>query len=453
MQVIIVGAGSVGFNIAERLASENKKVVLIDKDYERLEHITEVLDVQTIHGSGSNPAVLEKVGITDEDILVAATDSDEINFVTCFFANMLSPKMTKLARIKNIEYNKYKDFLEKNLFNITMIINPEQEIVHTIERLIHFPGIEDIGEFAHGKIRIVGVRVAPECILDGVALSQIHEKVADLRFLVGAIIRNKRLIIPSGKETIEQNDLVYFVCKTEDLGNVLKNFGQYEQSVKNVMIIGGGDIGFRVASVLEKGSLNLKIIEKDPGRCHFLSEWLNNSVVLNGDGSDMPFLEKENIAKMDVVLTLTGDEETNVLCSLLAKQLGTKSTTTRITKLGYMSLVESIGLTSIVSPRISAIDAILKFIRRGKVISTFSFKGEKAEVLEAIAQEKSYIIGNPLKDLPLLRGTVVLAVTRGDEIIIPDGETIIKPDDRIMILSSPDTVAKVENTLIQKGES
>jgi trk system potassium uptake protein TrkA len=452
VRIIVVGAGEVGFHIAQRLAFENKEVVVIDKHAETLRRVGELLDVQTVGGSGSSPSVLEEAGIARADILLAVTDSDETNLVACLAASLLAPGIVKLARIRSEEFGKYQSALSKDILHINLIINPEIEVVSTIERLMSVPGAVDIGEFADGRIKLAAIRVKTGSLLAGTPLPELRRKTGKEGLVIGAIIRMNRLIIPSGADRLEADDLVYVVCEDRELPRLLEISGHRPEPIKEVMIIGGGNIGLRLAQNLDKKPLHVKLVEKVPERCRFLAERLDHTIILQGDGSDQELLQEENIGAMDLVVSITGDEETNVLCSLLAKRLGAKRTFTRINKLAYMPLVEAIGLDHIVSPRLSAVDSILRYIRRGRVISALSLKGEEAEALEAVALETSDIVGKPLKAVRFPKGALLLAVLRGEEVIVPTGDTVILPHDRIVILSRRRTIPQVEKALTVKLE-
>ena len=250
LKIIIVGCGEVGFHIAERLAQENKQVVIIDRSADALKRLNEYADVQTIQGSGSSPRVLDEAGISEADIILAVTDSDETNIIACFFANVLAPKALKLARIRNEEYTLYRDALSKDFLNIGMVINPEVEVVKHIDRLITVPGATEYIEFAEGRVVMVGIRVVQGPLVN-VPLTQLRQRVDDIRVIVGAIVRGERLIIPTGLDTIEQGDLVYFVCEKKELDKIRNACACGHGHIRDVLIIGGGNIGLRVAGLFE----------------------------------------------------------------------------------------------------------------------------------------------------------------------------------------------------------
>lgn len=452
MKIIIVGAGEVGFHIASRLSLENKDVIVIEKNADALRRIHENLDVQTIEGCGSNPAILEQAGIKEADILLVVTDSDEANLVASLFASILSPTTVKLARIRGEEYLIYQDALAQDPYRIDVMINPEVEAVKTVVRLLQVPGAVDVGEFADGRIKVIGVRLDADCSVTGTKLVDLKEKTGIKKILVAAISRNEKLIIPSGDDKILEGDLIYFVSEKKELEGALKIFGKRAEPLDRVLLVGGGNLGVRLAKALEGFSIHTKLIEKDPNRCRELAENLDKVIVLQGDGSDQRLLQEEHIQDMDVVATLTGDEETNILISLLAKRMGAQKTVTRISKFSYFPLVSAIGLEHIVSPRLAAINTILQYVRRGKVLSAMALKGEEAEALEAVALETSDIVGKPLQQIPFPKGALVVAIIRGDEVIIPTGDSVIVPQDRIIIFATRQAISQVEKALMVKLE-
>ncbi len=452
MKVIIVGAGEVGFNIASRLALEDKDVVVIDVDPDAIRRVSDNLDVKVISGSGSNPVILEEAGLKQAEIIAAVTDSDETNLVACLVADLISPATKKLARIRDAGYDEFRDTFREHAPHIDTIINPEIEVVKTIDRLMSVPGAVDFGELADGRIKIVGIHLDPTTRLDGVRLSDVSSTTEKQFPLIAAIVRNEELIIPRGKDRLQAGDLIYFVSETNTLLNHLSVFDKHAEPIRRVLIVGGGRIGFRLATLLEEKSIYTKIVEKDSSRCTELAEHLNKTVVLHGDGSDQELLREENIQDMDVVVTLTNDEEINIIASLLAKRMGAQKTITRISKFSYFPLMSMIGLEQVVSPRHSAINTILQHIRRGKVLSAVSIKNEQAEVMEAVALETSDIVNKPLNKISFPPGALVTSIIRKDEVIIPTGASVIEPEDRIIIFASRKAIPKIEKILAVKLE-
>ncbi len=445
LKIIIVGAGEVGFHCARRLASEHKEVIVIDRDPKVLGRLQDAVDVQSLEGSGSSPEILKRAGIDQAEIFLAVTDSDETNITACTFANLLAPGITKLARIRNQEVLCYQDVLNQEL-HLGTIINPELEVVRTISSLLGTPGAADLSEFADGRIKLLGLWIGGDNDLIGTQLMDIRKKIAGVRFIVAAIIRGDDLIIPTGKDTIRSGDLVYLTCEDKDVSSLLRDFAPARAGGHDILIVGGGNIGFQLAHTLETMSVNVKLLDKDASRCDFLAEHLDKTVVLCGDGTDKEILEEENVSSLDAVITVTGSEETNILGSLLAKSIGVTKCITRINKSEYIPLVRAIGLEHVVSPRLSAVNSLLKHVRKGNVISSVAIKDE-ADALEAIAEERSALVGRPIRELPFPRGAIVLCIMRGDTVIIPTGEDSIEPGDRVILLATRDTIAKVEKAL------
>ncbi len=450
MRVIIVGAGEVGFYFAEWLAAERKEVVVLDTDEKALKEMTDHLDVQTLHGSGSNPRLLEEAGLKKADLLLAVTNSDEVNLIACFFANLMAPQTQKVALIRSDDYATYQDQLAQEILNISTVINPEVEVVRAILRLIQAPEVEEINDFVGGRIKMVGKKLPPQSPLNGLKLLQLPEKIDKNRMIVAALIRDDQLIIPKGKDILRAGDFVYYVCEQRDLAEIQKLFGGKGSSAKNLLIVGGGRIGFRLAQLLDKKGFHIKLIEKDNQRCQEISARLHRIVVLHGFATDQAFLEQENVGGMDMVIAITNDEEMNILACLLAKRMGAQKTICRVNKFAYIPLVHAIGIDHVVSPRRSAINSIFPFIRRGKIISTVSIKGKEAEVLEALALEDSEIIARSIKDLKFPKEALILCLARGEEVIIPSGDTVIQPQDKVIILSSRAQISQVEQLLVGK---
>ncbi len=452
MRIAIVGAGEVGFHIANHLARENKDVVLIDQDADALRRISDALDVQTVLGSGSSPLTLEEAGIKEAEILLAVTNSDDVNLVACLVTNIISPSTRKLARLRDSSYDNYHETFRTFAPYIDTVINPEIEVVRTIDRLMSVPGAVDVGEFADGRVKFVGVRLDESARLAGVRLADIPSRIGRPGPLIAALVREEEMIIPRGDDSLEAGDDVYFVSEESTLLHTLAVFDKEYEPIRKMMIIGGGSIGLRLAALLEERSYSIKIVEKNAQRCEMLADRLNKAVVLHGDGSDQLLLSEENIQEMDLVVALTNDEEINIVASLLAKRMGAKKAITKISKFSYLPLMNNIGLEKVVSPRLSAINSILQHIRRGKVLSAISIQNEQAEVIEAEALETSDIVSRPLKDIHLPKGILVTSILRGDRVIIPSGASVIEPGDRIVLFVHRNAVSKLEKFLAVKLE-
>jgi trk system potassium uptake protein TrkA len=452
LKIVIVGAGEVGFHIASHLTMENKEVVVIDKNTDAIRRVSDHLDVQVVQGSGSSPVILEEVGIRNAEVLLAVTDSDETNLVACLVANMLSTSTQKLARVRNGDFDQYHDHFREHAPHIDTIINPEIEVVKTIESMMRVPGAADVGDFADGRIKFIGIYLDKQSLLAGIKLSDIPEKITHVRLLIAAVMRGEELIIPRGDDYLMPGDLVYFISEEDKLQETLKVFNKFDQPLKQALIIGGGNIGFRLAKSLEGNSIYCKIIENNGERCTEIAEGLNKTVVLCGDGSDQALLAEENIQDIDVVITVTDNEETNILASLLSRRMGAKKSITKISRFSYFPLMKTIGIEQVVSTRLSAINTLLQHIRKGKVLSAISLKGEQAEVMEALALKTSDIVDKPLKKISFPKGAIVAGIIRKDDIIIPTGDSVILPEDRVIIFARRQAIPKVEKILSVKLE-
>jgi trk system potassium uptake protein TrkA len=449
LKIVILGAGEVGFQIAQKLSEEGQDVVLIDKDPEKVKRITENLDVQAYLGSGTSPQLLKDSGLEDADMLVAATDSDEVNLISCLLARNLNQYMLKVARIRNEEYLKERGLFQ-DLLGIDQIINPQSVMVRTILSLMDVPEASDVIDFADGRVKLMGFNVAEGSHFTDrqlLSFTGLEEKL-----LVGAIIRENQVLIPSGKDTIKANDMIYVVASRDDLEHLLTFFNVKEESLRRVVIVGAGQTGEALATALDATKISAKIIERDSERCAYLAEKLERVIVINGDGTDRDLLEEENIEDVDIMVAITGDEESNILISLLAKGLGAKKTISRVSKMSYIPLVSAIGIDTVVSTRLSAVRAILQYIRRGKIFSVVPLKGEHAEAIEAEALETSDIVNIPIAKVKFPKGAIIGAIVRDDKTIIPRGNTVILPKDRLIIFALHGAIPKLEKLLTVKLE-
>ena len=455
MKVIIVGAGEVGFHIAQRLSEEHQDVVLIDRNPEQIKRVADNLDVQALLGSGTSPKILKDTGIKNADMLVAATNSDEVNLISCLIAKNLNPYLIKVARLRNEEYTQELPLLDKDHLGIDHVINPQIEMVHSIQRLMEIPGASEVIDFVGGKVKLIGVTVEKDSPFAGRKLLSLTK--AEGKILVGAIVRTRpnspgQVIIPHGNDSILAGDLVYLVAKNTELEQTLELFGIKEKRLRRVIIIGAGQTGKALAREMDRAKISTKIIEKDEAICADLSACLTHVTVINGDGTDKELLEEENIGTADFVVTLTGDEESNILISLLAKGLGARKTVTRVSKLSYLPLMSAIGIDTVVSPRLAAVRAILQYIRPGKILSVAPLKGEHAEAIEAEALETSDIVNKPLHKVKMPKGAIVGAIFRENDIIIPRGDSVIKPGDRLIIFALQQILPRLEKLLTVKLE-
>jgi trk system potassium uptake protein TrkA len=452
MRAVIVGAGEVGYNIADILSKEGNDIVIIDTNDERLKDIAENLDVQTITGSGSSPQVLKEAKLSQAEMVVAVTDSDETNIVACLLASAQSTSPFKIARIRNPDLNRESALFDKAHLNIDLCINPEREAVKDVINLMEYSGASEVIDFAEGNVKLVSFYVDAECGAIGKNLQQIMEDYpADEDILIASVTRGDEPIIPSGKTVIKEKDHLFVFAKSEHVRSMLAFFGKKEELAERVFIVGGGNTALMLAEALEKKWVDtIKIIEKRQDRCDLLASRLDRAICLHGDGTDQELLKEENIKDADYFIAVTDDEEENILSALLAKQLGAKKVISLVNKSGYSHLIPLLGIDGVMNPRRASVGKILHFIRKGKVISATPLGDEKAEAVEFIALETSDITNRPLKDIDFPKGTIIGAITRAGEVIIPGGDSVILPGDHVILVTLRSSIQKIEKILTVK---
>ena len=452
MRAVIVGAGEVGYNIADILSKEGNDIVIIDTNDERLKDIAENLDVQTITGSGSSPQVLKEAKLSQAEMVVAVTDSDETNIVACLLASAQSTSPFKVARIRNPDLNRESVLFDKAHLNIDLCINPEREAVKDVINLMEYSGASEVIDFAEGNVKLVSFYVDAECGAVGKNLEQIMEDYpAGEDILVASVARGDEPIIPSGRTVIKEKDHLFVFAKSDHVRNMLAFFGKKEELAERVFIVGGGNTALMLAETLEKKWVDtIKIIEKRQDRCDLLASRLDRAICLHGDGTDQDLLKEENIKDADYFIAVTDDEEENILSALLAKQLGAKKVISLVNKSGYTHLIPLLGIDGVMNPRRASVGKILHFIRKGKVISATPLGDEKAEAVEFIALETSDITNRPLKDIDFPKGTIIGAITRAGEVIIPGGDSVILPGDHVILVTLRSSIQKIEKILTVK---
>ncbi len=446
MQVLVVGAGEVGFHTALRLSREGHKVVVVDRDPEAVRKVNEQMDVQTLVGPGSSPLILREAAIEEADLVVAVTDSDEVNLQTCRFAHLLAPACTRVARIRSEDYLEFFEEVGHQRLDLDTVINPERELASQITQFMAVPAASSVSDFAQSKVKLLGLKVPVTSPLAGKKLSQGHSPHGPA-FLVAAIERGGRVIIPRGDDTLLSDDLAYVVAQEEAIDQVVTHFGLHSAPVKNLVVVGGGAIGRLVASQARARDIKVRIIEKDEEHCQRLVDQLDDVMVLHGDGTDLSLLEEENVGAADVFAAVTDDEEDNVLIALLGKKMGARRTIARVAHMGYVPLVSSLGIDLVVSPRFAAVGAILRHLRQGKVLNVASLKDDDTEVIEVEAQATSALVGRPLAQVKMPAGALVAAVIKNGRVLIPSGNTVVEPGDLMVIFLLRKVLRKVEKLL------
>lgn len=448
MKVVICGAGQVGTSIARYLATGGNSVTVIDQSAELIQRISDSLDVRGIVGHASHPDVLAEAGAEEADMLIAVTYADEVNMIACQVAHTLFNVPTKIARVRAQVYlqPKWRPLFASDHLPIDVIISPEIEVAHAITLQLEVPGAFDVLSMADGLVRVVGVRCLSDCPIVNTPLRQLTGLFPDLNIAVVGIVRNGKPIIPKSSEMMLAGDEVYFVADTRHVGRALMAFGHEEQPGRRVVIVGGGNIGLYLAKEIEERfpQVSIKMIELDKARAAEMCQRLGRVVVLNGDGLDTDILEEASVGTAETVIAVTDDNEVNVLSSLLAKRLGAQRVVALINKPSYEPLVTNLGIDAVVNPRSITVSNILQHVRRGRIRRVHTLREGFGEIIEAEAMETSALVGRPLQDLALPDGIIVGAVVRGTTVIIPRGSTVIKADDRVVLLATPDMVRKVE---------
>ncbi len=448
MRVIICGAGQVGYNIANYLSREDNDVTIIDVDAALIAQINDDLDVNGVVGYASNPDTLKAAGANDADMIIAVTMSDEVNMVACQIGHSLFSIPKKIARIRE---QSYLDPAWSNLFSrshmpIDVIISPELVIANDIYQRLSVPGTTFVNTLADGKAHMVGVICLEDCPVINTPLAHLSNLFADLSFKVISILRNNKPIIPDDDEQLEVDDEAYFVVDTKHLERVLAAFGHEEKEARNIVITGGGNIGLGLANMLLERSrgVQIKMIEKSGARARYLSEQLENIIVLKGNGLDKEILEEASIDHVETYVAVTNDDESNILGSLLAKQYGCKRVITLVNNEVYTPLVGPLGIDAMVLPKSTIVATIMQHVRRGRIKGLHNLRDGFAEVIEAEVSETSSIANTSIEELNLPRDIIIGAIIREDEVLMPDPEMVIKPDDLVVILASREQVQHVE---------
>lgn len=436
MKILILGAGQVGRTAAQHLSREPaNEVTLVDTDEDALREIQDRLDVRTVAGNASHPAVMEAAGIVDTDILVALTSSDEVNIVACEIAHALYRTRTKIARIRAKEYTDRPELFTAGAMAVDEWINPEQLVTDYIERLIHFPGAFQVVDFADGKARLVGLRALRGGLLVGQQLRTLKDHMPHADARIAAIYREGRLVRPTGDTVIEEGDEIFFIAARDHIQRMKSEIRRADEPVRRITIAGGGHIGFRLAQQLES-RYQVKLIERDPARARRCSELLENTIVLQGDAQDEELLIEENIDSTDVFAALTNSEEANVLSSLLAKRLGAGKVMALVNRPSYGELMEHRNIDVVISPQTVTIGSLLAFVRRGQVVRVHSLRRGAAEALETVVggdEEGSRVIGRTVEEIRLPEGASISAIVRGDRVLIAHHDTRIERDDHVIV--------------------
>ncbi len=456
MNIIICGAGRVGFTIAKQLSEQGHSITVIDTSSEDIQKIDDALDVKAIVGKATYPSILEKANAAETDMIIAVTRNDEINMVICQIAFSIFNIPKKIARIRSQDYlnPKFTTVYNKENLPIDVIISPELEIAKSIQRKLEAPGAIDSVPFADNKIRLLEILINEGCSLINIKLKDLTKKYPNLNANVIGIIREDKFLIPKKEDSIGKNDKIYVIINSSQTAQTLEAFGHTEKVSKKILIVGGGNIGFNLAKNIEEtlDAARVKIVEKDKERAEFLASELNNTIVINGNGLDEEVLAEANLEEAETVLALTNDDEDNLMVSVLVekfakdeKEIEDKRTMALVNKPNYSLLQDSLKIDDLIDPRMNTVSSILKHVHKGTIETAYTILNGEYEVIEAEIIETSELINKQLKNSNLPEEVRIGAVLRGDKIIIPRSDFIFLKEDKVVFLANKDSISVVEN--------
>ena len=456
MNIIICGAGRVGFTIAKILSEQSHSITVIDQSSEDIQKIDDTLDVKSIVGKATYPSILEKANASDADMIIAVTRNDEINMLICQIAFSIFKVPKKIARIRSQDYlnPKFTTVYNKENLPIDVIISPEIEIAKSLQRKLEAPGALDNVPFADNKIRLLEILINKTCPLINIKLNELTKKFPTLNANIMGVIRNDKFIILKKNDVMLEEDRAYVIISAPQMQETLNAFGHNEKISNKILIIGGGNIGFNLAKNIEESfdSARVKIIEKNKERAEFIANELNDTIVINGNGLEEEVLLESNLDEAETVLALTNDDEDNLMVSVLVEKFtkdkdasDNKRTMALINKPNYSLLQSSLKIDDLIDPRMNTVSSILKHIHKGTIENAYSILNGEYEVIEAEIIETSELINKELKNSNLPDEIRIGAVLRGDEIIIPRSNFIFKKEDIVVFLAKKDFLSVVEN--------
>ena len=451
MKVIICGAGQVGWQIARHLSGERNDVTVVDNNADLVRRATDTLDVQGIAGFASYPDVLARAGARDADMIIAATHSDEVNMVTCQVAHSVFSIQRKIARLRSQSYLDaiYSDLYRRDHMPIDVVISPEREVADAVLQRLDAPAAFDSESFLDGRAKLLGINISEDCPVVNTPLRQLTDLFSTLRAIVVGVRRDGRLFAPEANDQLFVGDDTYVLTVNEDMRRTFEIFGKNVKKQERIVLIGGGNVGLAVAQALEERTerIRAKVIEKNRIVAERAADQLERPIVLNGDGLDSAILAEANIARADVVLTVTDDDKTNLLAAVRAKSQGSPMAIALVNDPTLVPLLAPLGIDVYINPRATTVSSILRHIRHGRVRGVYSIGDAEAEVIEAEVLSTSPIAGQMIRDVDFPEGVLVGAVLKGDRIVKPVGETRIEEGDVIVLFSMADDVPEVERLL------
>jgi len=450
MNIIICGAGRVGFSISKQLSAQGHAITVIDQSSEFIQKINETQDVKGVVGKATFPSVLEKAGAEEADMIIAVTKSDETNMVICQVAHSIFEINKKIARIRGQEFlgTKWSKLYGQSNLPIDVIISPEIEVAKSLQRKLEAPGALDNVNFAKNKISMLEIEINEKCPIADTELNKLTTMFPDLEANILGVVRDDNFVMLKKTDTMKINDKAYVVINSSQMKRTLLAFGHEEKIAKKILIIGGGNIGFNLAKNIENAydDVRIKIIEKDKSRAELIANQLNNSIVINGDGLDEDVLTEANVEESETVLALTNDDENNLMVSVLVEKFSKdKRTIALVNKPNYSLLQSSLKIDDLVDPRMTTVSTILKHVHKGTIQTVYTLLNGEYEIIEAEIIETSELINKSLKDSNLPQEIRIGAILRKKDIIIPRSDFIFKKGDLVVFLSQRDQLSKVEN--------
>ncbi len=442
MNILIIGAGEVGFHLTKKLSAEKHNITILEKDPSQAHRAEEQLDARVVIGSGSSFEDLKVAKIDQIEIIAALSNIDEVNLLACHYAKKLNIPY-KIARVRNPEFIEPNFILSKEELGVDMLIHPEKETANAIVRLIKQSSATDIVEFSGGQIQLMGIRLERNSSILNRPLREIWAEHRNLAARIVAISRKERTIIPGGNDILIAGDQIFIICDNKSIPQVVQITGKENVIIQNIMILGGGLIGLYVARQLED-SMNIKIIESRSEKSEEIADFLKKALVIHGDGTDMDLLAVEGIIDMDSFIAVTGDDETNIISTLMARHLQVPRTIALVNKTEYLPITPTIGMDAVVSKKLLTVNAILRFIQKSTLERIASIPGIEADIIEIKAQYNSKITKKPLKNVQFPHFAIVGAVQRNKEVLIPTGDTQINSGDRVVIFTMPNALSEVE---------
>lgn len=439
MNIIIAGDGKVGSLLTRQLSSEGHDVTVIDCDAKVLESSVEHYDVISVHGNCASMAVLQQAGVKDTDLLIAATSEDEVNLLCCTTAHALNPKLHTIARIRNPEYTE-QIYRMRDVFGLSMVINPENQAAAEIDRLLKYPGFLRRDTFAKGRTEIVELRVDSGSKLRNVKLMDLRS-IVKCQVLVCAVLRDGSAVAPKGDFVLREGDRIFVTALSQNLTTLLKNLGILTRRVRNVTLCGGGRISYYLTTRLKKSGISCQIIDSDYARCQELCELLPDTDIIHGDISEQDLLESEGLAQTDALVTLTGLDELNMIVSLYAASRGVPQVITKLGHTGNRSVIDSLSLGSVVCPRELVCNNIVRYVRAmenqtGAAISVHTIADGQAEAMEFLVEEHTRNCGRPLKEIKLKANVLLVSISHGAATEIPNGDSSFQQGDTVVVVTN-----------------